>query len=106
MTKTICWVLGAAGFIGRHLSRELDSQGLQVFGLGHGPWDEAEWRSWGLSGWMEAEINLNTLDRMPSASVPQCIFHCGGSSTVSYSYSSPLQDFERTTTSTASVLEW
>jgi len=106
MTKTTCWVLGAAGFIGRHLSRELESQGLQVFGLGHGPWGEAEWRNWGLSGWMEAEISLNALDNMPSALVPQCIFHCGGSSTVSYSYSSPLQDFERTTISTASVLEW
>jgi len=99
-------VLGAAGFIGRHVSRELADQGMYVIGSGHGAWQEMEWRAWGLSDWIEADINLESLDKMPSGAVPQCIFHCGGSGTVSYSYTSPLQDFERTTYSTASVLEW
>ena len=106
MTKTTCWVLGAAGFIGRHVSRELAAQGMYVIGSGHGGWQEAEWRDWGLSGWMDADISLNAMDKMPSSAVPQCIFHCGGSGTVSYSYALPLQDFERGTRSTASVLEW
>lgn len=106
MTKRICWVLGSAGFIGRHVSRELAAQGLHVIGLGHGNWLEAEWRSWGLSNWIESDISLHALNNMPSNALPQCIFHCGGSGMVSYSYTSPLQDFERGTTSTACVLEW
>lgn len=99
-------VLGAAGFIGRHVSRALSLMGLHVLGLGHGDWQENEWRGWGLSGWLEADISFDALGRLPLNGLPCSIFHCGGSGSVSYSFAHPLLDFQRSTQSTAEVLEW
>ena len=99
-------VLGAAGFVGRHVARVLAQQGCHVLGLGHGQWSAAEWRFWGLSKWLEADIGLEALDRLDVAATPRCVVHCGGSGAVSYSYAHPLDDFKRATQSTAAVLEW
>lgn len=102
-------VLGAAGFVGRHVARALTALGCRVLGLGHGSWSEAEWRHWGLDEWLEADIGIEALDRIVSRNphdLPRCIIHCGGSGSVSFSYSNPLQDFERATRSTAEALEW
>ena len=99
-------VLGAAGFIGRHVARALANQGCRVLGVGHGTWTDNEWLKCGLSRWLEADIGLEALDRLTTGETPQCIVHCGGSGALSYSYGSPLADFQRATHSTATVLEW
>lgn len=99
-------VLGAAGFVGRHAASALAARGCRVLGVGHGQWSEAEWRSWGLSGWVDADISLDSLSRLTALAIPQCIVHCAGSGAVSYSYQNPLSDFQRATYSTAVVLEW
>jgi len=99
-------VLGAAGFIGRHVASELARQGCRVLGLGHGSWVEADWRKWGLSNWLEADISFDALDRLADGEVPKCIVHCGGSGAVAYSYANPLSDFRSGTQSTAEALEW
>lgn len=99
-------VLGAAGFVGRHVAQALARQGCRVLGLGHGDWPEAEWRQWGLFNWTDADIGISALDQLLNGSSPRCIVHCGGSGAVSFSYAQPLQDFQRATQSTAAVLEW
>jgi UDP-glucose 4-epimerase len=99
-------VLGAAGFVGRHTARMLSAQGCRVLGLGHGRWLESEWRQWGLADWLDADIGVESLDRIAANAQPSCIIHCGGSGAVSFSYANPLQDFEKATQSTVRVLEW
>lgn len=99
-------VLGAAGFVGRHTVRALASRNYRVLGVGHGPWTDTERVRWGLSGWLEADINVGALDCVTAGVAPDCIVHCGGSGAVSYSYTNPLSDFERATQSTAAALEW
>lgn len=99
-------VLGAAGFVGRHTVRALASRGYRVLGVGHGQWVDAEWRQWGLSGWLEADIGVEALDRVIAGEAPACIVHCGGSGAVSFSYADPFSDFQRATQSTAAALEW
>jgi UDP-glucose 4-epimerase len=99
-------VLGAAGFVGRHTARVLAAEGCRVLGLGHGRWTESEWRQWGLVKWLDADIGIESIDQIAANAQPSCIIHCGGSGAVSFSYSHPLQDFERAVHSTAQVLEW
>lgn len=99
-------VLGAAGFVGRHTALAFANKGYEVRGLGHGAWGEEERRSWGITKWLNAGISVDSLNCIADSSIPSCVVHCGGSGTVSYSYSHPLQDFDRATRSTAQVLEW
>jgi UDP-glucose 4-epimerase len=99
-------VLGAAGFVGRHVAKALARQGCQVLGLGHGNWVQAEWHKWGLSAWTDSDIGIEALDRLLDGRTPHSIVHCGGSGSVSFSYAHPLEDFQRATQSTAAVLEW
>jgi len=109
MTKEqtpVAVVLGAAGFVGRHTSRALARQGCRVLGVGHGQWADTEWRQWGLSDWLEADIGVDELDRVIAGAAPACLVHCGGSGAVSFSYVNPLSDFQRATQSTAAALEW
>lgn len=104
--SSIAVVLGAAGFVGRHAAKALARRGCRVLGVGHGQWTDAEWRQWGLSDWLEADIGLEALDRVTAGEAPACIVHCGGSGAVSFSYANPLSDFQRATQSTAAALEW
>jgi UDP-glucose 4-epimerase len=99
-------VLGAAGFIGRHVCRHLADQGMTVLGLGHGTWDAAEQRRWGISRWLEADIGPDALRLLVRGAEVRAVIHCGGSSAVSRSYSAPREDFQRSVDSTADVLEF
>lgn len=99
-------VLGAAGFVGRHVARALASRGCRVIGIGHGQWTASEWRSWGLAHWLEGDIGPDALNRITADDAPCCVVHCGGSGKVSYSYEHPLNDFKRAAETTAVALEW
>jgi UDP-glucose 4-epimerase len=99
-------VTGAKGFIGRHVSRCIASRGITVFGLGHGTWDEAEQRQWGVSRWLGADIGLDALRSLADGARIRAVIHCGGSSAVSRSYSAPREDFQRSVESTVDVLEF
>lgn len=103
--KTVV-VLGAAGFVGRHVAREMNARGFDVIGIGHGCWSAEEASAWGIGTWIEADIGLPALESTALAEPPQAVIHCGGSSVVSYSYQQPLDDFLRSTYSTAATLEW
>lgn len=99
-------VLGARGFVGRHVCRNLAACGAKVIGLGHGAFRQEEERAWGLSQWIESDITLASLTAIETPSSPDAVIHCGGSGAVSYSYSNPLDDFKRSVDTTAAVLEW
>ena len=99
-------VLGAAGFVGRHVCRKLASLGVEVVGVGHGDWEQPEWQSWGLSQFVSADINPQTLAGLKLPCAPSSIIHCAGSSAVSFSYAHPLSDFQRAVDTTAAALDW
>ena len=101
------WITGARGFIGRHLATYLSGQGLVVFGIGHGAWPENEASKYGVRSWINGEIEGANLHKLAEKSgMPKTIFHLAGGSSVGPSFAYPLEDFNRTVTSTARLLEW
>jgi UDP-glucose 4-epimerase len=101
------WVTGANGFIGRHLVRVLADGGYRVHGIGHGAISDAERYHLGLAHWLNGEIDAANLNALAAhAGPPSTIFHLAGGSSVGLSIAQPFEDFSRTVTSTARLLEW
>lgn len=97
-------VTGAHGFLGRHVARHLADAGYTVTGIGHGAWDRAESERFGLTFWHTADITLDEL--VTYAGEPDVMVHCAGSGSVAFSMSHPHQDYVRTVSTTAAVLEY
>src|SRR5690349_3312310 len=101
------WITGANGFIGRYLARALADAGHVIHGIGHGAIHDADRMRLGLKTWLNGEIdaaNLNAIARAHGP--PSKIFHLAGGSSVGLSIAQPFEDFSRTVTSTARLLEW
>jgi UDP-glucose 4-epimerase len=103
MVKSVL-VTGAHGFLGRHVARRFADAGCVVTGIGHGNWDREEFKRFGLTFWHTADIGLDEL--VTYAGEPDAIVHCAGSGSVPFSMSHPHQDFVRTVSATAAVLEY
>jgi UDP-glucose 4-epimerase len=102
----IIWITGAKGFIGQHLARHFAARGDTVLGLGHGFWPEATAEA-GLTLWLNGEIagsNLTSLRATHGA--PDLVVHLAGGSSVGAAIANPREDFARTVTTTAELLEW
>jgi UDP-glucose 4-epimerase len=100
-------ITGARGFIGKHLARWLAQQGHQVVGLGHGIWPTEEAASWGVTHWLNGDIqsgNLRLLQQ--TAGTPDVVYHLAGGSSVGVAIANPREDFFRTVATTAELLEW
>jgi UDP-glucose 4-epimerase len=101
------WVTGANGFIGRHLVRTLADAGQAVHGIGHGAFEEADRQRVGLGQWLNGEIDAANLDALAGRTgSPSTVFHLAGGSSVGLSIAQPFEDFSRTVSSTARLLEW
>jgi UDP-glucose 4-epimerase len=100
------WITGAKGFIGRYLARELADAGLAVHGIGHGALEESERLRLGMQTWLNGEIDATNLNALAKHGLPSSIFHLAGGSSVGLSVEQPFEDFSRTVTSTARLLEW
>jgi UDP-glucose 4-epimerase len=101
------WVLGARGFIGRHLAIALADEGVTVAGLGHGLWPENESKTWGVHAWINGDVSSANLDVLRSRTgCPEAIFNLAGGSSVALAQQAPLEDFERTVGSAAQLFEW
>lgn len=103
MTRTVL-ITGAHGFLGRHVARQFAAAGYLVTGIGHGVWDRNEIEEFGLTFWHTSDITLDAL--VTYAGKPTVIVHCAGSGSVPYSMEQPHQDFQRTVSNTAAVLEY
>jgi UDP-glucose 4-epimerase len=97
-------VTGAYGFIGRNVARYLARNGWRVLGIGHGGWDHLQSKAWGLSDWHAADVTLENL--VTHGGRPDLIVHCAGGASVGFSIERPFQDYQRTFSTTAAVLEF
>lgn len=97
-------VLGAAGFVGRHVARAFANEGYRVIGIGHGSWSRDEWRGWGLADWHLADVDLEAL--LTYAGEPDVLVQCAGSGSVPFSVTHPIQDYHRSVSTTMAALEF
>ena len=101
--KTIC-ITGAFWFIGKNAAKLYAAKGWHVTGIGHGSWDRSEWQQWGLADCHLADITLDSM--LTYAGRPDVILHCAGSGSVGFSMDHPFQDYQRTVSTAAAVLEF
>lgn len=104
--RPVAVVLGAAGFIGRHVALEMSRRGFDVRGLGHGEWTAQDRERWGVAEWLDADITLDNLRRVAGADRISAVLQCAGSGAVSFSYSAPMADYQRSVDSTLAMLEF
>jgi len=78
-----------------------------VVGVGHGPWQPEEARSWGVERWLNGGIHASNLQQLLcDGGAPDYIFHLAGGSSVGASLANPYEDFSRTVATTAELLDW
>lgn len=104
---TSVWITGGKGFIGRNLAKFVAEKDAKVYGIGHGFWTKDNFRKWGFSHWLNAEIDFAGMSQLVSDfGKPDIIFHLAGGSAVGPSLENPYEDFQRTVDTTARLLEW
>lgn len=99
-------VCGAAGFIGRHVCKEIYNRSITAVGLGRGSLSQQEIEQLHLRSWHSANITLESLDVALQSEAPSSIIHCAGTGSVGAVYSSPYESYINSVESTAAILEY
>jgi UDP-glucose 4-epimerase len=101
----MCFVTGAAGFIGSYCVNELLSQGYQVAGIDMMSLPQSIARAPDV--FFQAAISIDSLQNASAKyGLPISIIHCAGSGSVASSFSDPYVDYHANVTSTIEVLEF
>ena len=58
------WIVGAKGFLGRHIARRFGADGYRVIGIGRSEWDADQYRPWGVGAWSAARIEPAALNSL------------------------------------------
>jgi UDP-glucose 4-epimerase len=66
----------------------------------------AEAAAAGVSEWLNGEVGPASLELLLQGGAPDTVFHLAGGSAVGPSFQNPLEDYERTVTTTANLLDW
>ncbi len=103
MEKTII-VTGAAGFLGRNVSKYFSSMGWKVYGVGLGDWSYTSYSDWGLEKWVKTEVSLEVLNSLQIE--PDVIVHCAGKGSVGFSVTNPEEDYKANVDSLLPALEF
>ncbi len=100
--KTVL-VTGAAGFVGRHLARELGATGARVAGLGiePAPPDGVRFDSWHAADVRDRAAVLRAVE----AARPDAIVHLAGQSSAARSFADPAGTFEANVAGTRHLLD-
>lgn len=96
-------ITGGAGFLGRACASKFSNNNI-VYGIGHGEISSNDLLDLGITKWINSSIDLESLIELEIK--PDVIIHCAGGSSVGKSVEDPYQDYTKTVSSTASVLEF
>jgi UDP-glucose 4-epimerase len=95
------WVTGAGGFIGQHLCRVLCKAGQRVVGFGLAA------ALPGQEPYFGGGLHPQTLAQaVAEYDKPRVVYHLAGGATVGQSIADPLQDFNKSVTSTVLLLDY
>ena len=97
-------VTGAAGFLGKHVSRHAADLGCEVAGLGGAELSLEEQSRLGLAWHRPAMIDENALRSLPFR--PDIVVHCAGGASVGASVSNPELDWRKTVGATNLVVAY
>ncbi|QCO19998.1 NAD(P)-dependent oxidoreductase (plasmid) [Azospirillum brasilense] len=96
------WVTGAAGFAGRAILQRLRASGRRAIGLGHAPEGSPERADpLFLAGSIAPDLIEFAVRRFGA---PDAVVHAAGGSSVAAGQAAPFDDFQRTVTTTASLV--
>lgn len=88
------------------MARHLRMHGWSVAGIGHGKLDNNEAKRWGIDRWYQADVTIESLTALiREEGKPSLVFHAAGGASVQISWERPFEDFERTVTTMAAVVE-
>jgi len=103
-TKGRALITGITGFVGRHLSHQLDREGWKIFGIDLPV--EKERIPEGVTEYESVDItNLSDLKKTLEKTDPQVIFHLAAQSSVSLSFQDPHPTFMVNLLGTLNLLE-
>lgn len=102
--KSLVWVTGAAGAVGSAMVARLLAGGTRVAGIGL---NEPDWNPPEGLTYISDFINDASLCKLAEMTgTPSSIIHLAGGAQVAPSFADPAGDFDKTVTSTISVLDW
>jgi len=99
------WIVGAKGFLGRHVARRFSTDGYRVIGIGRSEWDTHQRRPWGVGTWSSAGVESAVLTALFDLfGRPDLVVHAAGSASIGRSLDDPFADFFDTAASVAQIL--